>query len=404
MTPWIAIGIALTTADGISIAGDAFDLEPNVTEKLCWQAQGRIRRKDRTRLYSAVQRAAKATRPPHVRFEVERVKRASAPGCRGVMQVSVKGRTHARITVGLRGAEDTRSEQVASFRRRLSRLQRQDFEASWRMAWRRWAPAAPPAPPRPPPLDRDPRPKPAAPFVDQELADEQAVARAAARPPPPPPRGPPMVTVLAEAGWAGRQLKDAPGAPQSTASVPTFGLRAVGYLGPLLALGPHHELEVVVGYWRRLVDGQQGLQALSVTADRAAVYGRYRYAVATNLLGAMSPRIGPQVGYELARFENTGDAVLSTRFSVLRLGLDISQPMLQFADAVLRFESHAALRWSPSGDARVGVDVRGGFGLQFGWGLFVDGAVRFTQQPGQVDDTAFVDETIEALAAVGWSL
>ncbi len=407
MTPWIAVGVTLAAQNGISIGSGAIAFEPDAPPTVCAITPRRLAKSDRLRLRRALVRAAQATMPSHVRYEVKLIRsirwsKKKKMDCRGFVRVHAKGpRTKTKLTVRFRKSDEAQYRTLHRFHAPLRTLNRHHFEASWLTAWAELTPAAPPPPPPPPPVPPPPAvaAQPATPYVDQDLAKEQAIANA-------PPvaeaavRRPPTVTVAVEAGWSGRTIDDAPGAEQSTASVPTVGGRATLHAAQLFGLAAGHDLEISVGYWRRLVEGQQADASVSVTADRAAVAASYRYTFA-----AWLPRVGPLVGYELVRFESDGASALSTRFSALRFGADLLQPVMRWGGpAGVWLRGAAALRWSPTGTAGLGVDGRLGAVIALDFGLQSGVEARLIRQTGETSDAAFVDQTLDLVAFVGWSI
>ncbi len=389
----IALAMALVAADGISIDLDAIEFGADPEPTICWMAPRKFSREHRIRLERAIVRAAMVTRPAHVTYPVRRVRSLEdfTEGCRGFVRVHIKvrGRRQARVVVRLKDTDGGLDVRVASFGVALRSLKRQHFESAWRKAWEGFAPPAPPPPPEPPPEP------PSKPYFDGELTGEAATFV----PPEAPPEGP-LVSVWIDAGWTGRRLQDAPGVEQSDASMPSAGGRLTLHGARIFRWPSRHELDLTIGYWRRFVSGDQGGFPLSVLADRAEATARYRYQ-----LGSFGPRVGPSVGYAFTRFESNGTSVLSTRFSVLRAGIAVSQPVWRWSTAGgLWLEADASARWNPGGGTDLGFDVGGGAVVRLDWGLMFAVEARWTQQPGEVSGTAFVDETLETLAAVGWAL
>ena len=404
MAPWLPIGIGLLASQGISISSGAIEFEPEPATPVCWIVSKKLPKKRQARIERALVRAGRATMPSHVRYRLERVESTQRDhvGCKGYVRITTDGgpnRVH--LTVHLRRPSEAEFEVVDRFTVLMWKLRRRDFDPVWRAIWDRLAPSPTRSEPPPPPVSPPAATEavPAVPFVDGELAREQAAADAPFVAPTTP-RGPPVLSLAILAGWSGRTLSDAPGAAQSTANVPTAGASAMLHASSLLGLASGHDLDLSVGYDRRFVEGQQGDSSVAVTADRIRATGRYRY-----LLGGGYPRIGPLIGYELVRFESDGTAVLSTRFSVIRAGVDVRQPVLRFSPSSgLWLRAASALRWSPTGDAGIGVDARVGGRLKLSFGLFAGIDVRLTWQPGEAAQAAFVDRMLDITGAVGWSL
>ena len=400
MAPWIALALGLSAAasSGISIGPEAIAFEAETAPPVCWVAPRRLRKKDRARLEQAVVRAGQATMPGHVRYRIESIRSSKRTklDCQGFVFVGLRGpRKRTRVTIRARRPDESKSQRVARFYVKRDKLERKHFESAWRDIWDRIGPPPPPAPatdPAPPP------PVAVTPFVDQELAAESAVARPA--PPPPKLWAPPRVSFALQGGWSTRNIEDAPGAAQSSAQVASAGGRIVVHGARWLNLAPEHDVDLTVTYWHRFIDGQQGDTAVSVSADRTAATVRYRLVLAEG-----TPRFGPLLGYEFSRFESDADAALSTRFSVLRVGVDAAQPILRLEPGTgLWLEAASALRWSPTGDAGLGFDVQVEAAFRLRLGLFVSLGARFTRQSGEAASAAFIDQTVDAFAAVGWSL
>ncbi|MEM7674733.1 MAG: hypothetical protein AAF449_01880 [Myxococcota bacterium] len=387
MSTLIAWGLILVAADGISIDLGDIDFSPAEGPALCWIGPQKMRTKTRRELARAMEEAAQSTRPLRNQWPIKQVRllRSDSEQCRNFVRIYVRHRnTITRFALAIKTDEQPEFEVLYRWESPRRKLDGPSFERGWTAVWARLAP--PPPPP--------PRPQPSSQYVDKDLAAEQIVV------PPPPPAAsrPALLSAWVEGGWTGRRLSDAPGAAQSSASVATAGLRLTLHSdGFMNADGP--SIDLTGRYRRRFVRATQDGTVRSVTADLWSVDATTQWTIATNF------RLGPVVGYELTRFESDASDALSTRFSVIRFGGVATYDFASWAkDGRLTALTDAAARWSPVGDAQLGFDVQVGLQASFSAQFRLALLTRWTRQTGEVANSNFVDQTVDAIAAVGWSI
>ncbi len=375
---------------------DVFDPSNPSGSAVCWLAPRGVGRKDLDLLATKLDEAAAASMPGHVHYLVIRIhspsREGADKGCAALVDVTVHGRrAESRFLFRAKPFSDDDWAIEETFTKGRGDLDAADLTP---MFTKLWALIAPPPPPPPKP----PEPPPEH-FVDTDLATEQE--RLNAVPPPPPPRGP-FVSLMLIGGLASRSVGGAPGPHLDAANVPALGAQASLHIAELFRLDDH-DLDLDAAYGRSLATAQITETELAVDADRTRVGLAYRYH-----LGGYLPRMGVLFGWELLRFEIAEEgSVFSARYSVLRGGLTVIQPLYLDEGLRLSFALEGALRGSPTvrgGSAAPGFDVEGGVELALAFGLLAKVGARLTQQSGDIGEAGFSDRYIDVVAGIGWAL
>lgn len=356
---------------------------------VCWVEPSAVKGSLRKRFRAEVEKALTDAAPDHVAPEVRRapsIRRAPAD-CEALVDLTATGpMSRAKLTLRILKPEvkDPRFDVDQLDLRKDNAVVlgvMSDF------VWERVAPPAPPPPPPPPP---EPEP-----FVDEQL--ETLKAEAAAAEAPRSEAHLPVASISASAGML-RRTVDSPLGAQAAATLPAVGVQLSLHVGRWLPA--NQDLDLDVAYHRQLGTAQLSGTDIALTADRFRATGVYRWSP-----GAMLPRFGPLVGFELQRFELDDPETLSTRHGVMRLGGSVQQPILQNEELDLRVEVLGAARLSPGSEgvaSSVGFDVGGGVSADLGMGLHLAVSAAVRQAGGDVGGEDYSERFIDALGELGW--
>lgn len=397
-------GVALLTvllaaqSESTTLSVDWTEPTDAASGNVCWLAPRKGTKAQLERLLRAIEVAAKGTQPGHTRYELLRIKSPKKEGaaCKVIVDFTLqpKDKVNGELIFAAteRGAPAPIVETTLSLD--LEQLTEKDLNPGWEKVWAAIAPPKP-EPPPPPPIVPPP-----APFVDQEIvAERQTLA-----PEVEPESKRKWAALMLSVGMLSRSLDGAPGTPIDGSSLLSLGAEGALHLDRVFGLGESHELELGAGYLRRLANGARGEEAVSVSADRLQAGLVYRFHTGEGYL----PRVGPLAGYELLRFElgAAGDA-FSVRYSVIRGGLSVVQPVVLFDGGAVLLGVDGALRLAPSaagGDAGTSFDVGGGPRLELAGGFLAQLRARYARQSGRAGDAEFTDGYFDLDLGIGWAL
>jgi len=362
---------------------------------VCFTLPAKLTALYRKRMVPIVIEAAKSSRPTHASFEVIELpakdpkrSRITTVPCLAIVAIDVQVVASTQEAALELVARDTSTDKELG--RAIApavpaTVTAAQLAPAWTTLWAAIAPA--PAPPPPPLADTTP-------FVDPELKAVQQVE-------PPKPRRH-LLSLDLRAGLLSRSV-GAAGTPIDMSGLPSLGADVRFHLDGLigLALSSPHEIELDVGYARRIAHGVLGNDKPSVDADRFSVSGTYRYRFQS------ATAVGPTVGFEMLRFEiDPSTGAFSPRYGVLRAGLDARQ---SFGEGLFVFSllAQGALRITPGADggsSDLGFDLGGGPELRIDRSFFARALVRFTSQSGSAGAAAFNDRYVDFDLALGFSL
>ncbi|MFO0725323.1 MAG: hypothetical protein U1E65_16185 [Myxococcota bacterium] len=368
---------------------------------LCFTLPARLSPALKKRLSPLVIEAAKAARPAYASHDVVEVpvkdpkkSRITTVPCLAIVSIDLQAQQGAREASLELIARDTATDKELA--RTLTpgapaSVKAVDLGPAWSTLW---AAVVPPPPPPPPPKPPEPPPEPA-PFVDNDLRVEQKIPEAK------PKRS--LLSVGLRAGLLSRSV-GAGGTPIDMSGLPSLGADATLHIDGLagFALESPHQIDLDVGYARRIAHGVLGDTNPTVDADRFSVAGTYRYRIQKT-----STQIGPTVGWELLRFEIAKSAgAFSPRYGVIRAGLDARQPFNE-GTIVVSLLANGAARITPGADggsSNVGFDIGGGPELCIDRSFFARALVRYTAQTGSTGATPFEDKYLDLDLSLGFSL
>ncbi len=400
-------GATAQSKKGSRISFDSQDLDFGEANEsfVCWAwPQKKLRKATRQKLKEAFEEAGQATTPEHApeRITATPVGRTFQSDCRVHITMTYKGRrknVRLSLTATERGSQEILAE--SQLKLDIRKLAAADFRPFWASLWQKITP--PPPPPKPVAAPSSTKTEES--FVDEELAQELALANHKPTRP-----SYPILTAYLGVGYATRSLKDAPGTPVGRSNLLSVAVETTLHLAPRFGLSESHDLDFELAYVRGLASGKRGDEDLRVDADRFRLGARYRFQLGHPWL----PRLGPVVGYELLRFEvdRAADA-LSVRYTALRLGVSMSQPlyrtqsMLFFgpAELSLGIEGSTRLALGDQADkADLGFDLQGGPELRFYRGLVAKLLGRYTRHTTELSGRSVKDTYFDLSLNLGWTL
>jgi hypothetical protein len=363
---------------------------------ICWLAPSKGKAAQRDRLVKAIEVAAKSTIPGHTRFEVQRIKSPKKEGgaCKVIVDFTNKPLQGEFAELILAATERGAPAPIVTttLELNLDTLTEKDVAPAWEKVWATIAPPKPeppPAPPAPPPA-----------FIDQEVA----VERQTFVPPPEVVDGAPWVSLVIAAGMMSRSLDGAPGPAIDDKSLLSLGGDATLHLDRAFGASNEHDIDIGVGYNRRFASATRGATKVSVDADRFEIGGLYRYHFGEGYL----PRLGVLAGYELLRFELGADVdAFSVRYSVIRGGATIEQPIIIFDGGLVLLDLYGALRipaGKDGGEPGTSFDIGGGPRLELAGGFLALARARYAQQSASTGGNELTDGYLDLEIGIGWQL
>lgn len=350
----------------------------DVDDPVCWAPPAlALKRDSKKRLSDAMNDAAKLARPerslrPIMELASSKSLATAELECAVVVATVLDASKKTwTLSLELRGARTATAAVQLDPRSYTSAA----LTPAWTRLWRVIDPPPPPAPPKaaepPPPPERD-----------ADLAHEQALARPRAAEPTPP-----RLRLWLTGGLALRDASATRGTTLEHGPLMALGGEATLHLGSWIS--PGIALDLSAAYARRLAKVVVADVSSSADADRFDATLSFRY-----VFGERGPSLGPQLGWQVLRFElEPSTGLLSTRYGVLRAGLEARVPLAEW----LELSAQGALRIAPDGGTDLGFDVAGGPELLLGELALVRAWARYAQQTGP----EFEDRQLDVELALG---